>query len=244
MVEGCNGEQSEVSVTTDFGCDTTTSSDPLHMFRISSHPTGALQTSISNTNSCSGVPSVHADLKSTERTINQLGNLSLGDPSSSGYQRHSPCHVIPPLHGDTSSDGDGMPYPCTVTSLHRSPSPTSSVASIQSASSSSFAGEGNITKAHRARFLVFIKILFKCLDQANEHQIRDQAKKIVAECTRRNRMGDPNFTPLIDAVEKRLRRFVGESHWRKASLLLRHFAAKHNGFLIQPTLLETSSDTR
>ena len=75
----------------------------------------------------------------------------------------------------------------------------------------------------RRQFLVFIKILFKCLDQANGPKIRDKAKKIVAECTKRNRQGDPNFHPLLQAVEFRLRRFVGEIPWRKSLLLLKYY---------------------
>jgi hypothetical protein len=75
----------------------------------------------------------------------------------------------------------------------------------------------------REHFLIFIKILFKCLDQANNPQMRDRAKKIVAECTKRNRQGDPKFHPLMQAVELRLRGFVGEQLWRRSFLLLRHF---------------------
>lgn len=77
--------------------------------------------------------------------------------------------------------------------------------------------------ASREQFLVFIKILFKILDQAQEVHTRNRAKKLVAECTRKNREGDPNYTPLMDAVQERLRLFVGEAHWRKAMLLLRHY---------------------
>ena len=84
------------------------------------------------------------------------------------------------------------------------------------------------SRSHREQFLLFIKILFKCLDQANEPEKREKAKKIVAECTRRNRAGDPDFSPLMEAVEKRLRGFVGEMLWRRAHLLLRHYVNKRN----------------
>jgi hypothetical protein len=82
--------------------------------------------------------------------------------------------------------------------------------------------------SQREHFLIFIKILFKCLDQANEPEVRNNAKKIVSECTRKNRQGDSNFTPLMEAVEKRLRGFVGEVQWRRALLLLRHCVNKRN----------------
>ncbi|KAL3934914.1 MAG: hypothetical protein SGARI_003181 [Bacillariaceae sp.] len=77
--------------------------------------------------------------------------------------------------------------------------------------------------ASREHFLVFIKILFKVLDQSQEVHTRNRAKKLVAECTRKNRQGDPLYTPLMDAVQKRLRLFVGEAHWRKSMMLLRHY---------------------
>jgi len=68
--------------------------------------------------------------------------------------------------------------------------------------------------------------LFKCLEQTQSLQICSRAKKIVGDCTKRNRAGDPEFTPLMDAVEKRLRPFVGETQWRRALLLLRHLIAQ------------------
>jgi hypothetical protein len=75
----------------------------------------------------------------------------------------------------------------------------------------------------RERFLKFIKILFKILDQAKESHTRNRAKQVVAECTRKNRLGDPNYVPLVEAVQKRLSLFVGEAYWRKALLFLRYY---------------------
>jgi hypothetical protein len=76
----------------------------------------------------------------------------------------------------------------------------------------------------KKRFLVFIKILFRSLDQNEEtSETKEIAKGIVADCTRRNRLGDPNYRPLMDAVDKRLRRYVGETHWRRAHLYLHHY---------------------
>lgn len=86
--------------------------------------------------------------------------------------------------------------------------------------------------SNREHFLILIKILFKCLDQANEPEVRSKAKQIVTECTRRNRQGDSKFTPLIEAVEKRLRGVVGEVHWRRARLLLRYYVNKRNNSTI------------
>lgn len=81
-------------------------------------------------------------------------------------------------------------------------------------------------KAQRARFLLFIKILFKYLVRVDEHLLHDRAKCIVLECTQRNRMGDPRYTPLVEAVERQLKPCVGEVYWRQAALLLRHFETR------------------
>ena len=96
-------------------------------------------------------------------------------------------------------------------------------------SGESVASTNSTIRSQREQFLVFIKILFKCLDQANEPEVRNKAKRIVAECTRRNRLGDPGYAPLMAAVEKRLRTFVGEALWRRSLLLLRHYMAKKGG---------------
>ena len=77
----------------------------------------------------------------------------------------------------------------------------------------------------KRQFLVFIKILFKILDQNHDVTVekREAARAIVADCTRRNRLGDPAFIPLMAAVDARLRRHLGEQHWRKAHIYMRHY---------------------
>lgn len=81
----------------------------------------------------------------------------------------------------------------------------------------------------KRRFLLFIKILFKSLEQASEFETRDRAREIVSDCTRRNRLGDPAFTPLIDVVDQRLRRHVGETHWRRAHVYMQHYLITRGG---------------
>jgi len=77
----------------------------------------------------------------------------------------------------------------------------------------------------KRQFLLFIKILFKILDQNHDVTVekREAARAIVADCTRRNRLGDPAFIPLMAAVDARLRRHLGEQHWRKAHMYMRHY---------------------
>lgn len=75
----------------------------------------------------------------------------------------------------------------------------------------------------RETFLIFIKILFKMLQDAGELETRSKAQRIVMECKRRSQQGDPNFTPMMEALQKRLRSFLGEAKWRRAHLFLTHF---------------------
>lgn len=70
----------------------------------------------------------------------------------------------------------------------------------------------------RELFLIFIKILFKCIERCSNGRLRQRAKAIVTECTRRNRMGDSNFSPLQDAVETRLKDIVGDMYWNQAKV--------------------------
>jgi hypothetical protein len=66
----------------------------------------------------------------------------------------------------------------------------------------------------RAKFLLLIKILLRYLSRHPELQQR--AKRVVAECTRRNRMGEANYRPLKQAVETHLRFVVGNKLWTRA----------------------------
>jgi hypothetical protein len=76
----------------------------------------------------------------------------------------------------------------------------------------------NRVLGERELFLIFIKILFKCIERCSDGRLRLRAKAIVTECTRRNRMGDSNFSPLQDAVETRLRDVVGDTYWNQAKV--------------------------
>lgn len=81
-------------------------------------------------------------------------------------------------------------------------------------------------RKRREQFLLFVKILLKCLAENGNPIVTEGAKQIVLECTKGNRMGDPMFASLVDAASSRLRVLVGESTWRRAILLLRHYIGK------------------
>jgi hypothetical protein len=75
----------------------------------------------------------------------------------------------------------------------------------------------------RARFALQIKFLLKVLKDAGEEQLRNQARVVISTCTRQNRMGDPNFSPLEDVVESYLRALVGEVYWEVAQSYQRRY---------------------
>ena len=95
-------------------------------------------------------------------------------------------------------------------------------------------GQRNSQSARRPRrlterehFLIFVKILFKCIDQTGDPRLRPRAKATVTECTQRNRMGDANYHPLQEALETRLRKTVGELHWARAKLCFDQYCRKN-----------------
>ena len=100
----------------------------------------------------------------------------------------------------------------------------------------------------RDKFLILVKIVFKCLDRAlagvrrnncratttslraalgrdeqnNVQQdltrLRERTKAVLGECIRRSRSGDSNFVPLHEVAGNRLRRVVGDKLWFKINL--------------------------
>lgn len=66
-------------------------------------------------------------------------------------------------------------------------------------------------------FIMFMHILFKILKRCNSSNGKElfvTAKRTVIECTNRNRAGDSTYTPLIEALVKKLRSINGiQMHW-------------------------------
>ena len=77
----------------------------------------------------------------------------------------------------------------------------------------------------RHDLLLFVHALIKCLDGTQSYKLRLQTKALVAECVKRNRMGDPNFSPLRESLEVRLRGLVGPIYWRQAQEYMRSYQA-------------------
>ena len=77
-----------------------------------------------------------------------------------------------------------------------------------------FNGRSNLNE--RECFFIFIKILMKLT--TNNPRVRNRAKAIISECTRKNRLGDVDYIPLHDAVERKLKGCIGDFYWARAKL--------------------------
>ena len=92
----------------------------------------------------------------------------------------------------------------------------------------------------RNKFVLFIKIFFKYIEKTKMESIRRRAKAIIAECTYRNRQRDPEYMPLQDAIERRLRQCVGEIHWSRAQRCYEVYCARRFWKISQPSYLEAN----
>ena len=84
-------------------------------------------------------------------------------------------------------------------------------------------------RAQRMKFLLFIKILFKRLDESGDTSLRTRAKYLLAHIiNERSKIGDPKYNPLLDSLETQLRELVGEAHWRRSHGYMRYYMARKN----------------
>jgi hypothetical protein len=75
----------------------------------------------------------------------------------------------------------------------------------------------------RVRFTLFLKILLTRLEKEGHHKLLDRARETVSHCSRRNKMGDPDYAELVESLEVRLRTLVGEVHWIRTHYYMRHY---------------------
>lgn len=71
-----------------------------------------------------------------------------------------------------------------------------------------------------------MKILFRYLERTDNMRLRQRAKRVVAECTRRNRSGDLRYMPLREAVEDHLRVTVGNEFYSRVQNYCEYYCAK------------------
>eukprot|EP00984_Skeletonema_dohrnii_P012241 scaffold4946_cov139-Skeletonema_dohrnii-CCMP3373.AAC.7 len=82
------------------------------------------------------------------------------------------------------------------------------------------------TDLNRKDLMVFIQILLKYLDN-NDRKLRVEVKKAVADCTKKNREGHPEYRLLVDSITNRLRLVVGDMHWSQLENLMEHYRKKY-----------------
>ena len=93
------------------------------------------------------------------------------------------------------------------------------------------------------QFLLFMKVLFvylRGIDGDENKRMLKQVKTIVSTCTFRNRLQDPAYTPLMDSVERRLRKFLGQGHWDAVKLRFLDFCTRRGIYPMLPFATFTS----
>jgi hypothetical protein len=105
--------------------------------------------------------------------------------------------------------------------------PTKGYQSLSSMQAASHTAGSRRPLSETEKLVMLVKIVLKCLDKSGDPTLKIKVKAIVADCTSRNRMGDPAYTPLRDACKIRLRRTVGELHWSRVKSLYSRYCLRH-----------------
>jgi hypothetical protein len=171
------------------------------------------------------------DDKSTPKQPTEALKVQWRSQLPSGEASHKVSEVVTANYDNNASAAGRTDY------SSRSPprnllsnTPGSNTASTSAAASApSPLRNSSLVVQERENFLLFIKILFKILAEAGDPGVRTRAQRTVLECQRRSRLGDPNFIPLVQATEQRLRVIVGEDKWRRAHLFLHHYNSTRSG---------------
>lgn len=94
----------------------------------------------------------------------------------------------------------------------------------------------DIWKEDRRIFLMFIHTLFKCMKKFNsakqEEELLSKAKTIINECTKKNRAGVPNYSPLSEVISSRLKSLDGmQVYWDQAEKYVLKYHSRKNSDL-------------
>ena len=77
---------------------------------------------------------------------------------------------------------------------------------------------------HQQSFLLFVKVysLYLCQVGGDEKKLLlRKFKAVVSKCTTENRKGNPEYMPLQQVVQKKLRNELGHVHWTTALYIFR-----------------------
>jgi hypothetical protein len=106
--------------------------------------------------------------------------------------------------------------------------PTQRKASVRKpsyASSFTMSPSSSEERQSRERFALYIKILFKLLDESDDKLMHEQAKLVVFTFTRSNRKAT-----LIHDIQKALKHLLAESIWKKAEKLTDFYLNKKKAY--------------
>lgn len=79
------------------------------------------------------------------------------------------------------------------------------------------------TLMDREEFIVFVKILLKCLTRSGEEKLHRKCTNTLKQCILQNRMGEDEYSPLHHVGEERLHQCVGDQIYDRAKSLVRRF---------------------
>ena len=78
-------------------------------------------------------------------------------------------------------------------------------------------------RKRRRSFLVFVRIIIKCLEQSDDKHAAYEVKKVVTECIKSYRQGQLGCQCLVDIIEMRLQTAVEKNTWEEATEYLRKY---------------------
>ena len=95
-------------------------------------------------------------------------------------------------------------------------------------------------RGKRARFVLFVKILFKCLEQSGDAFLIQQTKRLISDFSKISRntshslqmfqYGDSN---IASSMESQLRGLVGESNWKRAEKYMKYYIARQGSYFMR-----------
>jgi hypothetical protein len=77
-------------------------------------------------------------------------------------------------------------------------------------------------KARKERFLMFVRVLMKYLEQ-KDPDMHTRAKAVIRECADKNKNKERGYESVTASMQKRLKDMVGDAYWGRAEAYLNHF---------------------
>lgn len=140
--------------------------------------------------------------------------LNAGTTSSEGRPLHSSSPIKSPMVGSMAAFSA---QPKESTAINPSQQMTASLVPSKPS-------EATLAIRRRRRsFLVFVRILFKCLERAGDKQLTFSARQMIRRCIQLHRNGRKQHASLVVDVEHELKRLVGKNYWVQAKTYLKQY---------------------